>query len=199
MERTEFIFKIIDAARGIKLAIPRSTLIAQAALESAWGESGLAKNANALFGIKANDSWNGKTYNAKTAEVYDNSIISIKANFRAYDSWTESIKDHSNFLKSISRYKKVVECTDPYECAEELQNAGYATDPSYASKIKQIIVYYRLTQYDSNRFPKNEQDEDLPTPPMPEPPTAESEPDVIEILAYPGQTLNIRVRVLSNN
>lgn len=192
MNKKDFFEKVYACAVGTALAIPVSVMMAQAALESAWGESGLTVKANALFGIKANDSWKGKTYNAKTSEVYDNTIVSIKADFRAYDSWRESIQDHSDFLRSIKRYEKAVGCNDPIECCEQLQAAGYATDPYYASKLKQIIVNNSLRDYDKLW----KQDVALETPPMP---VAESEPDVIEILAFPGQTLNIRVRVLSNN
>lgn len=191
MNKNEFFEKVYNCSLTVSLAIPVSVMLAQAALESGWGESMLTKNGKALFGIKATDSWNGKTYNAKTYEVYDNTVVSIKADFRAYDSLEESIQDHSNFLWGLKRYEKVTACADPIECCDELQKAGYATDPYYASKLKQLIVNNNLREYDKRR--KNE------ATAINEIPKAESEPDAIEILAFPGQTLKITVRVVSNN
>lgn len=188
MQRTEFIEKVYECSKQANIAIPVSVVIAQAALESAWGESGLTKYANALFGIKATSSWNGKTYNAKTCEVYDNEVISIKADFRAYDSYEQSIADHSNFLRNNSRYSKVITCTDPYICADELKNAGYATDPSYASKLKQIITNYNLREYDKKWAAEKQN-------------ATEHNGKIknIQIIANPGDTINIQVIVTSNN
>lgn len=128
--------------------VPASITMAQAILESGSGNSGLARNANNFFGIKAN-GWDGKTVTMKTGEYRGGKNVTESASFRAYTSPTESFIDHANFLKKNSRYKKIFTMTDPYKIADELQRAGYATDPNYANKLKQIIKTYDLTKYDN--------------------------------------------------
>ncbi|HEP1471838.1 TPA: glucosaminidase domain-containing protein, partial [Streptococcus pyogenes] len=65
---------------------------------------------NALFGIKADASWTGKSFNTKTQEEYQAGVITdIVDRFRAYDSWDESIADHGQFLVDNPRYQSVIE------------------------------------------------------------------------------------------
>ncbi len=150
-KQKDFIEKIGALARRDmeNTKVLASLTIAQAILESGWGESGLTKKANALFGIKASSSWSGKIYNANTKECYDGvNFTTIKAGFRAYDSLEESIADHSRLLTSLSRYKKVIGETDYKKACKEIRRAGYATDPSYANKLIGIIEAYDLTRFD---------------------------------------------------
>lgn len=126
-----------------------SLTIAQAILESGWGKSSLSTVGKALFGIKASTSWKGKVYNAKTQECYDGStFVTINAAFRAYDSWEESISDHSALLCSLSRYKDVIGETDYKKACKAIHSAGYATDPKYADKLINLIETYNLNQFD---------------------------------------------------
>lgn len=128
-----------------------SVLIAQAILESSWGDSILASKYNNLFGLKAGTSWEGKTVNLQTGEVFDGESVLILDAFRVYDNWEKSIKDRINWMRETSRYANVeVLDTAEYQ-AKELQNAGYATDPNYANKLIQIIYDYDLIQYDKNK------------------------------------------------
>ena len=86
-----------------------SVTIAQAALESGWGTSELAMHANALFGIKADKRWNGRTYAIKTKEWYnDNKPVIIVDKFRAYPTWKASIADHTASLTASPRYRYVI-------------------------------------------------------------------------------------------
>ncbi|AQS52672.1 Exo-glucosaminidase LytG [Jeotgalibaca dankookensis] len=142
-----------------------SITIAQGALESAWGLSGLTVNANNLFGIKASNDWKGPVYNVVTGEysapVYDSSGKLIKdgywyetvAGFRKYDSWLGSIKDHGAFFTGTEwrkeNYKHVVGEKDYRKAAQALLNAGYATDPGYANKLIAIIESYQLYEHDA--------------------------------------------------
>jgi len=127
-----------------------SLTIAQAILESGWGNSALAVNANALFGIKATTAWKGKVYSKETQECYDGvSFTTIEALFRAYDSWEESINDHSDFLVANSRYAAVIGETDYKTACTAIKAAGYATDPDYANKLVNLIEQYDLTAYDA--------------------------------------------------
>jgi len=190
MDKQAFIGRIVSLCEPLSLSVPLSVTIAQAALESAWGESGLTKKGNALFGIKAGENWKGKRYTTKTSEVQNGNTIFTTADFRAYDSWGESIIDHDDFLRRNSRYAAVLAAENGYDAADALQAAGYATDPYYAHKLQSIISQYNLSQYDKNDAPK--------TPPMPTQ-TAETPAEkTVEILVNPGDTLHIVVRVVSN-
>lgn len=127
-----------------------SITLAQAMLESDTGKSALTKKANNLFGIKAN-KWTGKTITMKTKEHYGNSDVVVAAVFRSYDSWSESIEDHVNFLLKNSTYKQhgVFTAANYTEQAEAIQAAGYATDPNYANELITLIKKYKLDKYDS--------------------------------------------------
>lgn len=126
-----------------------SLTIAQAILESAWGKSQLAVVGKALFGIKATSAWQGKVYNSNTQECYNGATMqTVNANFRAYDSWKESIADHSSLLTRASRYNKVVGETDYKLACKYIKEAGYATDPDYADKLIRIIEDNKLYEYD---------------------------------------------------
>lgn len=126
-----------------------SISIAQSILESGWGTSGLTTQANNLFGIKAYN-WNGNIISMMTTEYEGGNAIQVMANFRNYNTWEESINDHGLFLYENSRYKKAgVFSTENYvEQAYSLQKAGYATDPSYAMLLIELISQYKLEQYD---------------------------------------------------
>lgn len=145
-----FISKVAGYAVKDKRILPSLT-IAQAILESGWGQSGLTRNANALFGIKANSGWKGKVYSAKTKECYDGvNFTTIKDVFRAYDSWEESVNDHTAFLCGLTRYKKVVNEKCYKTACKAIKAAGYATDPSYAEKLITMIEQYGLYRYDAD-------------------------------------------------
>ena len=143
---SDFIQRIAGAAYSPDI-LP-SVTIAQAALESGWGTSELAMRANALFGIKADKRWNGRTYAIKTTEWYNNKPVIIVDKFRAYPTWEASIIDHTAFLTGSSRYRYVIGEQDCNKACRALQAAGYSTDPDYANKLIRLIEKYNLTQYD---------------------------------------------------
>lgn len=149
--REEFIQKIkgdvIEDAK--KSNILPSLTIAQAILESNNGNSGLAVNGKALFGIKATASWKGKVYVSKTNEVYNGVTSTITAGFRAYNSWAESIQDHSSLFTSLSRYKNLIGEKDYKQACRKVKDDGYATDPDYTSKLINIIEKNNLQAFDA--------------------------------------------------
>lgn len=111
MEQRKFLAMVGPLAQADmqKSGILASLTIAQAILESGWGTSELAAKANALFGIKADARWSGRAYSKDTKECYDGvTYATITALFRAYDSWAESVADHSAFLLANKRYAAVV-------------------------------------------------------------------------------------------
>ncbi|MEX2462538.1 MAG: glycoside hydrolase family 73 protein [Paenibacillaceae bacterium] len=121
-----------------------SITIAQAILESASGGSAPGNN---LFGIK------GKGQQLDTKEYVNGEWVTIKDSFRVYDSWSDSVRDHSDFLLDNIRYTRSgfferCRILDYKGAAQALQNAGYATDPQYATKLIGLIEAYKLWQYD---------------------------------------------------
>ena len=133
-----------------------SVMMAQAILESCDsngipGNSVLARTYHNHFGIKADKSWKGKSIALKTREVIDGKTKTIKDAFRIYDDPLRSFSDRVQFLKENKRYVNagVFKAFTPAEQADALQAAGYATDPSYASLLKQLIDKHRLTDLDA--------------------------------------------------
>lgn len=125
-----------------------SPVIAQAIIESNWGESGLAKKGNNLFGIKCGSSWKGASINMKTKEEYTpGTLTTISDNFRKYSSWEESIHDYFKFI-STKRYKKLFSCKTALEYCTEIRNAGYATSSTYIATLMNCINKYKLADYD---------------------------------------------------
>ncbi|MCY9658104.1 glucosaminidase domain-containing protein [Paenibacillus chondroitinus] len=146
MKNQEFINKIAPAAVEdmINTSVLASITIAQAALESAWGQSAPGNN---LFGIK------GSGTTQTTKEFINGEWVTIKAGFRSYQNWLGSIADHSKFLLENPRYRNAGFfdqcCARDYAgAANALQAAGYATDPQYAVKLIGIIESNRLQQFD---------------------------------------------------
>ncbi len=130
-----------DAAA--RIGVDPSVLVAQAALETGWGRSVMrdesGKSSHNLFGIKATGNWQGDQARAITSEFRNGKMVKETAQFRSYDSYADSFHDLVTLLQSNDRYQAVVKSADnPEQFVKELQKAGYATDPDYASKISQI-------------------------------------------------------------
>ena len=147
-DQKSFINKIgpLAAADMKKNGILASLTIAQAILESGWGKSGLTTSANNLFGIKG--TYNGEGYTCKTQEWDGSKYITIDATFRKYPSWAESLADHSALFNRLDRYKNLRGLMDYKLACQYVHEDGYATDPSYASKLINLIEAYDLTIWD---------------------------------------------------
>lgn len=153
MTEREFIETVAPWAQAdwpVHQILPSLTL-AQACLESAYGTSELAVNANALFGIKAT-GWVGKTYTKATKEYVDGQYIDVTADFRAYDSWQESLTDHGEFLQK-DRYAAVRGETDYRVACQAIKDAGYATSPTYTQSLIDVIEENGLAAYDNVEKP----------------------------------------------
>lgn len=137
-----------DSQRETK--VPASVTIAQAILESSWGQSGLAKKGFNFFGIKAkNGPGPAGVINMQTWEVFGGKNTQILDGFKAYNNIWESIADHGHFLRDNPRYGKAFETpSDPKEFARRIHAAGYATDPGYTTKLVKLMDKYNLYQYD---------------------------------------------------
>lgn len=127
---------------GAQLGVDPQVLVAQSVLETGWGEhvrrSADGNNSFSLFGIKADQRWQGDRVSVSTLEFRDGTMQKEKAQFRAYDCVAEAFEDYVDFIQSSPRYQSVVQKAGNDDYIELLQNAGYATDPDYAEKIERI-------------------------------------------------------------
>lgn len=131
--------------RGYKIV---STAIAQAIIESRWGESGLAKYHN-YFGLKCGSKWTGASVNMKTKEEYiPGTLTTISDNFRAYPNMEEGVKGYYDFI-SAYRYANLKVATTPKQYAEYLKSDGYATSSTYVSTLMNTVNKYNLQLFDN--------------------------------------------------
>ncbi len=149
----QFIERLVPHAQELQdgYGVLPSIILGQAILESNWGKSTLASKYNNLFGIKAYGDQ--KKVSLETKEFVNEEWITIQGDFKVYDSWEQSMDDHTQlFVQGVdwnpALYEKVITATNYQEAAQALQDAGYATDPGYAQKIIQVIETYQLNQYD---------------------------------------------------
>jgi LysM repeat protein len=147
-----FIASIAPAAvkSADQTGVPASVTIAQAILESYWGSSRLATDANNYFGIKAQP--HGGPAGSVTFNVWEvlngRNVMENQA-FRAYNSMAESFVDHGLFLVQNPRYAGAMAVkSDARQFAVAINREGYATDPAYASKLIGLMDRYNLYRYD---------------------------------------------------
>ncbi|WP_319536422.1 flagellar assembly peptidoglycan hydrolase FlgJ [uncultured Vibrio sp.] len=124
------------------LGVEPSLLLAQAALETGWGQK-VVKNAhgssNNLFNIKADRSWQGNKVTTQTLEFHDKLPVKETAAFRSYSSYQDSFNDYVRFLNDNPRYEVALQQRgDSESFIRGIQHAGYATDPNYADKVLQV-------------------------------------------------------------
>lgn len=146
-----------------KSGVLASVTTAQAILESGYGSTELARNANNFFGMKCSlsgNTWPGSTwdgvskYRKRTGEEDANgNAYTITADFRKYASAADSVADHSAYLLGAmngnkKRYAGLKGETDPAKAIGIIKAGGYATDTKYVSKVLSIINKYNLTKYD---------------------------------------------------
>ncbi|MCU1752482.1 flagellar assembly peptidoglycan hydrolase FlgJ [Pseudomonas sp. 6D_7.1_Bac1] len=149
----EFINTMMPMAKAAadRIGVDPRYLVAQAALETGYGKSVMraqdGSNSHNLFGIKAGSSWQGDSARAITSEFRNGAMVKETAEFRSYDSYQDSFHDLVTLLQSNNRYQDVLKSADnPEQFVRELQKAGYATDPNYASKISQIAKQMKSYQ-----------------------------------------------------
>ncbi len=145
-------FKDIAIAEMQRTGIPASIKLAQGILESGSGRSELAVNANNHFGIKCSGNWDGKSYHKKDDDRDAQGNL-IESCFRKYEQPEQSFIDHSEFIRDprkAARYGFLFNLppTDYRAWARGLQAAGYATSPTYADRLIELIENLRLYEYD---------------------------------------------------
>jgi len=142
----QFVSELMPVAERVaeESGIDPKLMIAQAALETGWGRHMIKGDGNEpsfnLFGIKADSRWGGEAVTITTTEFRDGLPMKEQADFRAYPDYEASFRDYVDFLQNNPRYRDVLSSADqPDVFADKLQEAGYATDPEYGSKIRSIM------------------------------------------------------------
>lgn len=165
MESAEVVTKVatLFTANQKQSGILASVSMAQFILESGYGKSELAQNANNCFGMKsslsgnswAGSAWDGHSvYTMQTGEQNtDGGYVTVTADFRKYGSIEDSIADHSAYLLgamngSKKRYEGLAGCTDYKKAVQIIKDGGYATSLDYMQNLCRVIEQWNLTQFD---------------------------------------------------
>ncbi|MCG7544876.1 flagellar assembly peptidoglycan hydrolase FlgJ [Pseudoalteromonas sp. MM17-2] len=142
----EFVEGVWDVAREAagKIGVHPGVMVAQAALETGWGKhiikTASGESSNNLFNIKAHRDWQGEATVKPTLEYEGGVAVQRKEPFRVYDSIEQSFDDFVSFLKTNPRYQQALDVADkPHQFIDAIHQAGYATDPQYAEKIKRVL------------------------------------------------------------
>lgn len=152
MTRSEFLERIsgyiCEYATKYDILCP-SAVIAQAILESGWGESTLAAKYHNYFGLKCGTLWKGESVNLATKEEYLPGVMTdITDDFRVYDSMEDGVKGYFEFIQ-LARYQNLKGITDPEEYLRTISNDGYATSFTYVKDCMAVVTSHNLTTFDS--------------------------------------------------
>ena len=152
MEKDAFFAMAVGPAQASQkeTGVPASVTLAQAILESGWGDNHMGDACN-YFGIKAQPGEPSVTL--PTREVEGGQSVHVDAAFRRFASVEECFAAHGHFLRDNPRYAKAFQAADGESFARAIAAAGYATDPNYADLLVQIIQENNLTQYDTGAKP----------------------------------------------
>ena len=142
----DFVKLVLPAINSAAQALGVSPLgvLAQAALETGWGKR-MARNPDGspslnLFGIKADDGWDGARVAADSVEYSGGVATPRRAAFRAYGSVAESVGDFAQLLQNSPRYREVVaNGANAQAYVEQIGKSGYATDPQYGNKLNNLL------------------------------------------------------------
>ncbi len=139
VKETDLVGDIYNIAKQFakQLGVSPKVIWAQSMLETGWGKHMPSSESNNLFGIKAKPGDQADT--VSTNEVINGVVHRIKAPFKRYESMVESFKDYVDLVANSPRYAKALSASSDSEYIQELQRAGYATDPNYADKVMNIM------------------------------------------------------------
>lgn len=152
--REDFLEQLVPTAQRLQrqYGILTSVSLAQAALESDFGQSQLSADYNNLYGVKTEGD-DPQSIMFETLEYVDDEWVTIEDYFKVYPSWEASMESHAELIYygtswNPDFYSAVLEEDTYYAQAQGLQSSGYATDPTYADKIVDMIETYDLNAYD---------------------------------------------------
>lgn len=137
----DFVKRFYPAAKAAAIGskVLPETIITAAALESGWNKSELSAKYNNFFGRKVEKGYKGKAVNLKTKEFIDGKWTAPVELFKVYNTPEDSFRDYVKLLTSAPRYKSVLAATTPQQQFVELQKAGYATAPTYATTLTSVL------------------------------------------------------------
>ncbi len=143
---SQFVEQVLPSIKRAAQALGVSPLgmLAQAALETGWGQR-MARTVDGdsslnMFGIKADDAWEGARAGATTVEFSGGVATPRHAAFRAYPSIDDSVSDFASLLKSSPRYRHALAAGGNAQgYVEGIGRSGYATDPDYANKLNDVL------------------------------------------------------------
>jgi peptidoglycan hydrolase FlgJ len=145
-DQQRFVRQLLPAAKMVasKMGLSPVALIAQAALETGWGKHMMSNSngssGNNLFGVKAGSRWQGQKTTENSLEYQEGKPVMQRSSFRSYTSVVQSMQDYANLINGTDRYQQAKAVAhDPEAYFDALQSAGYATDPNYAQKLKQVL------------------------------------------------------------
>ena len=128
-----------------------STVIAQAIIESRYGQSTLASRYHNYFGLKCGTAWvlSGKpSIVLKTKEEYKpGTLTTIKDAFRVYPDIESGVAGYYDFI-STKRYQNLKTAVTYQQYAEMLKADGYATSSTYVNTLCNTVKQYGLTAFD---------------------------------------------------
>lgn len=134
-----------------------SAIIAQAILESGWGNSLLASKYYNYFGLKCGTKWQGKSVNMSTNEEYTTgTLTNIRDNFRVFDNMKEGVKGYFDFI-GYNRYANLKQATSSLNYLKLIKQDGYATSSKYVDNLYNVILQNNLMEWDNmkNNEPTN--------------------------------------------
>lgn len=144
-DKEQFIADLYPAARRVSQETGMSweLILAQAALETGWGER-MLPGTNNVFNIKADGSWDGPSRSFNVREHVNGRWVNLDQDFRVYGSYDEALRDRMDFLRDNPRYARAGLFDEGVRGnleaeAQALQRAGYATDPQYAQQLAQVF------------------------------------------------------------
>lgn len=153
-QREAFVTSLVPEAQRLQrqYGVLASVSIGQAALESNYGQSGLAQDYHNLYGVKT-EATDPAGVDLATMEYVDGEWIEIVDRFKVYDNNEASMRAHAELLYygtswDADYYASVIAGDDYQSQAQALQEAGYATDLTYADKVIEVIEAWELMQYD---------------------------------------------------
>lgn len=145
-EFIDLVYKVLKETAPAYSIKAYPAIIAQAILESGWGESTLAKQYHNYFGLKCGSSWRGRAVNLNTKEEINGKNNNVSALFRVYDSMENGIIGYLDFINT-KRYANLKGVKNSYEYLTLIKQDGYATSSAYVKSLIGIINRYNLERY----------------------------------------------------
>ena len=156
MTKDQFITAATTAARAFAESggSPAGVTVAQAALESNWGQSQLSRDAHNYFGIKAHGPlpW----IELPTHEAKDGALVPVNARFARYDSMAACFADRERILAQVAAYAEARACIADPEAFLRALARHWATDSHYAEKLLRLYHEHGFDQLDQQPIPKEE-------------------------------------------